>query len=133
MRRQLERQEQQNLFQWLEINKKKYPALELCFHIPNGGSRNIIEARNLKLSGVKAGVPDLFLAYPKSGSQWPHGPGAHGLFIEIKSAKGKPSANQEKWVSMLRDAGYQAEFCYSWTAAVSVIVDYLGLPLRLKV
>ena len=49
------------------------------FHIPNGGSRNKLEASNLKKQGVKAGVPDLFL---------PVGRGSyHGLFIELKSAK----------------------------------------------
>jgi hypothetical protein len=36
------------------------------FHVPNGGDRNAFEAKRLKQSGVKAGVPDLvFLAHQR--------------------------------------------------------------------
>lgn len=50
--------------------KPKYqPALApgvVYFHVPNGGDRNAFEAKRLKQSGVKAGVPDLmFLAYQR--------------------------------------------------------------------
>ena len=45
---QYESKEQELLFQWAEFQKGKYPSLRLMFHIPNGGSRNAIEAANLK-------------------------------------------------------------------------------------
>ena len=40
--------------------------------------------------GVKAGVSDLFLAYPN--------PNFHGLWIELKSEKGKKSPEQKHWL-----------------------------------
>lgn len=58
---------------WLDGNPDRNgvprtrPALApgvVYFHVPNGGNRDPREAKRLKESGVKAGVPDLvFLAY----------------------------------------------------------------------
>ena len=56
-----ESEEQICLFQWAQYQSGRYPELELMYHIPNGGSRNKYEAANLKLQGVKAGVPDICL------------------------------------------------------------------------
>lgn len=60
---------------WLDGNPDRNgvprtrPALApgvVYFHVPNGGDRKGREAKNLKQSGVKAGVPDLiFLAYQR--------------------------------------------------------------------
>ena len=56
---------------------KTQPILdEYLIHIPNGGYRHPLEALKLKKMGVKAGVSDLFLAYPN--------PNYHGLWIELK-------------------------------------------------
>jgi hypothetical protein len=48
---------------------KAKPALAprvVYFHVPNGGDRDLREAKRLKQSGVKAGVPDiLFLAHQR--------------------------------------------------------------------
>lgn len=35
----------------------------LLFHVPNGGSRGVIEGMQLKASGVVAGVPDMVLLW----------------------------------------------------------------------
>lgn len=60
---------------WLDGNPDKdgrprvTPALApgvVYFHVPNGGQRDLREAKRLKQSGVKAGVPDLmFLGYQR--------------------------------------------------------------------
>lgn len=60
---------------WLDGNPDRNgvprttPALApnvVYFHVPNGGERDLREAKRLKQSGVKAGVPDLvFLAYQR--------------------------------------------------------------------
>lgn len=39
----------------------------MLFAVPNGGSRNAVEARILKAEGVVAGVADLILLVPRSG------------------------------------------------------------------
>jgi len=76
-----EHQIQVGLFEWIDLQKNKYPALKNTFAIPNGGSRHILEAANLKAEGVKSGIPDILLAFPSKCF--------HGLFIEHKTAKGK--------------------------------------------
>jgi hypothetical protein len=66
---------QRALVGWLDgwpdqSGRPKYtPALApnvVYFHVPNGGQRDLREAKRLKQSGVKAGVPDLiFLAHQR--------------------------------------------------------------------
>jgi len=113
----MEKDEQIALFEWAELQRHKYPELSFMFHIPNGGSRNKIEAVNLKRQGVKSGVPDIFLPVPKGGKS--------GLFIEMKYGKNKLSDNQKKWVEMLHRRGYEIATCYSWKQAATAIIIYL--------
>lgn len=46
--KQYEADQQRKLFQWTTFIRTKYPEIDLMFHIPNGGSRNKLEAANLK-------------------------------------------------------------------------------------
>lgn len=79
--------EQQAVIRWAGYMSGRYPELELLYHIPNGGSRNKIEAANLKQQGVKSGVPDLCL---------PVGKGKYnGLYIEMKFGRNKPTKNRQ--------------------------------------
>lgn len=110
--------EQINLMKWTEYMSGRYPEIRLLFHVPNGGSRNRIEAANLKKQGVKAGVPDLFLPVARGGH--------FGLFIEMKFGKNRTTAQQKEWIKELRDQGYRCEVCYGWEAASEVLTDYLG-------
>lgn len=116
--KKLEAQEQENLITWCNLQSGKYPELNLIFHIPNGGSRNKIEAFNLKKQGVKAGVPDLFLPVAKKGY--------YGLFIEMKVKNNKPTENQKKWLSKFTEQGYLTKVCYSFEEAQKTIINYLG-------
>lgn len=86
------------------------------FAIPNGGSRNKLEAINLKRQGVKAGVPDLMIPLAKKGY--------NGLFIEMKVGKNKTTAYQDAWIELLNNNGYKAVVCYGCDAAVKVIDEY---------
>ena len=118
-RTQHEAAEQEALFEWAEWVTGKIPDIDLLYHIPNGGSRHPKEAANLKRQGVKAGVPDLCLPAPRGE--------LHGLYIEMKAGKNKPTDLQEKWIERLRGNGYQVEVCYSWQEASRVIMRYLKL------
>lgn len=114
-----EAEEQRTLFEWINRASGKYPELQLCFHIANGGSRNKIEAHNLKLQGVKPGVPDLMLPVPRGGY--------HGLFIELKRTKGgRASEEQQVWIRSLNRLGYKAMICHGWVEAAEAIKEYLG-------
>jgi hypothetical protein len=114
-----EAQEQAALFQWIAYKAKQYPELQYCYHIPNGGSRNPIEARHLKEQGVKPGIPDLFLPCARGG--W------HGLYIEMKRRKGgRLSDEQAAMLEALREQGYCAWVCKGANDAIELITEYLS-------
>lgn len=114
-----EAEEQGLLFRWAEIARGRYPALDLLFHIPNGGKRGKSEAARFKAEGVKAGVPDLFLPVPRGK--------AHGLFIELKRRKGgRVSKEQAIWTISLQAQGYRAEVAKGWEEARDIIIEYLA-------
>ena len=75
----------------------------LWFAVPNGGSRNIIEAANLKRQGLRAGVPDLCII-PKIGPV---------MFIELKSEEGTLSRLQSIWLQNLVEYGCPTRVCRS--------------------
>lgn len=111
--------EQIAVIEWSEWNTAKYPELKWLFHVPNGGSRNVIEASKLKRLGVKAGVSDLCLPYPKGIY--------HGLFIEMKYGKNKQQGSQKKFLSDMAYAGHYVVTCYSAEKAEDIIKQYLDL------
>lgn len=94
-----------------------YPDV-LLFAIPNGGQRSITEAVRLKAEGVLAGVPDLFIARA-SGAM-------HGLFIEMKRAKGgKVSAKQQAVMLTLSHEGYAVMVAHGCDEAWPFVKQYL--------
>lgn len=110
--------EQAAVFQWAAYRTGVYPELDLLYHVPNGGSRNPIEAARLKAQGVKAGVPDLVLPVARGKH--------HGLYIELKRQKGgRLSDDQKKWLDELTEQGYLAVRCDGAEAAIKTIEDYL--------
>lgn len=114
----LESAEQTALFQWAEYNSRKIPELRMMYHIPNGGSRNKIEAVHLKAQGVKSGVPDICLPIARGKS--------HGLYIELKRQSGGTiSEHQKKWITALNNQGYKAVICKGWQDAAETIKKYL--------
>ncbi len=119
-RKQIEKAEQELLVRWFKL---QYPT-SLLFAIPNGGSRHIVEAKSLVLSGVKAGIPDLMLAEGVNGF--------NGLFIELKRPKVKGTSNpvvskeQKAVITHLIAKGYAAHVCYGFEEAKNIIVNYLS-------
>ena len=115
-----EEDEQKRLFSWARLNEGAHPELKLMFHIPNGGKRGKAEAGRFKAQGVKAGVPDIFLAVPRGAY--------HGLFIEMKRQQGgKATPEQRQWLQELNGRGYRAVIAKGWEAAREEITQYLEL------
>jgi len=109
-----EDQEQAKLCAWLTKEGIRFYA------IPNGGSRNLIEAVKFKRCGVQPGIPDLCIPIP-SGSY-------HGLYIELKRIKGgRISDSQIYWLTFLREKGYYAEVANGCQEAKEIIIHYLSL------
>ena len=94
-----------------------HPELALLFHIENERQCTPQEAARRKRLGVKSGVPDLFLPVARQGY--------NGLWIELKTPKGKPSDKQKWWLEHLTEQGYLAKICYGWEEAKKTLEEYL--------
>jgi hypothetical protein len=113
-----EHAEQRSFFTWATLERRKYPQLKNMFAVPNGGWRHPATAAILKAEGVKAGVPDIFLAWPSQGYC--------GLFIEMKrKVGGKVSDAQKEWSERLSAAGYLVRTCKGFEEAKNTITEYL--------
>lgn len=118
--RQLEHVEGVNLMRWVRLSTARYPDLARMYHIPNGGDRHRAVAAKMKAEGVRKGVLDYCLPVARGG--W------HGLYIELKAGKGRPTPEQKDEIEHLRRDGYRAELCTGWQACVDVLVSYLENP-----
>jgi len=114
---QREHLEQKALFRLLKIQERTNPLYANIFAIPNGGQRHIKVAAKLKAEGVKAGVPDIFVAVPTDH--------AAGLFVEMKIKPNKPSKHQQAWMDRLEASGYDCVVCYSAEEAYKAITDHI--------
>lgn len=85
----------------------KLPS-KLLFAVPNGGSRNKIEAANLKRQGATAGVADVICLIPKKGFA--------SLCLEFKTKIGRQSDEQKEFQR-------QAECCKSKYVVVRSVED----------
>ena len=112
-----ERQQQQRVVKWAKEHEAEYPELKLLYHVPNERRCTPQQGRQLKLMGVRSGVPDLCLPVARAGF--------HGLFIEMKTQGGRVSENQNFWIENLTAQGYECHVCYSWVDAVEVLQAYL--------
>lgn len=117
-----EHDEQVALFRWAAMLRDRHPALGLLFAIPNGGDRHPATAARLKAEGVRRGVSDVFLPVPSQGY--------HGLWIEMKAGRNKPTTEQVAWLEQMRALGHATAVCYSWIEAAERVAGYLGLKVE---
>ena len=111
----LESNLQQACVKWFRYQYTDYQ--NLLVHIPNGGYRTGREAARLIGEGVVRGIPDLFLAVPKKGYA--------GLWIELKSQKGKLSEHQAEMLIVLERVGYMTHVVRSIDDFIKLITNYL--------
>ena len=110
-----ESEHQKLIWKWA---KRHSICCDFLCAIPNGGTRNIREAVNMKAQGVRAGVSDMFLAYPSHGYA--------GLWIELKKdRKSYLSESQITWLERMLQVGYQAQVAYGYEEAIKFIEEYL--------
>lgn len=108
------------VFKWSQQPsiRAKYPELKLMYHIPNERHCTPAQGKQLKLAGVRSGVPDLELPVPRGNYT--------GLHIEMKAPKGTVSDEQKWWLKELQEQGRMCAVCYGWEQAVQVLEGYLG-------
>lgn len=102
---------------WRTYAELKDIPIPLCFAIPN--SRRLSDAGRIYAwkEGLTAGVPDVFMAIPNKDY--------HGLFIEFKSEKGKPTPEQKAFLEFAKKQGYMTVLAYSFENALEATLTYL--------
>lgn len=115
-----EHDEQKALLKWWALACAGFGVPEVClFAVPNAAKRSPKLASMLKAEGMRSGIPDLILAVPRGEF--------HGLFIEMKKAKGgRPSLNQITSLGAFFRQGYAVRICHGFEAARSVIERYMA-------
>lgn len=109
--------EQVMVFDWLyRVQPDYYDDFSA---VPLGGLRDNKTAGILLAEGARSGYPDITGDVPKGIY--------HGLFIEMKWGRNKPSEYQIKTLNRKVERGYFACVCYSHEEAIEAITEYLGL------
>lgn len=99
--------------------KSTYPSLgEFLMHFPNEGKRTKHGGFYLKLMGMRPGVSDLFLAYPRGKFA--------GLWMELKMPLKKPSGNQLNFLQDMANVGYEIWWGTELIEAKRKIQNYLS-------
>ena len=88
----------------------------LFYAVPNGGMRTLGVAKKLKAEGQKAGVADLCLMV--HNNTW------HGLYLEVKTGKGRLSETQKEWFPKCVEAGYYYQVVRSVDEVVKILKDF---------
>ena len=113
-----EADEQAAVIRWWGIRCHHYGLPEFAlYHVPNEGSGSVIRGRRLKEQGVRPGIPDLFLSAPRNGHS--------GLYVEMKSKRGRPSPIQRDVLGWLEGQGYEVAMCHGADEAIARITEYL--------
>lgn len=107
---------QQTCVKWFNY---QYIEFRGClFAVPNGGARDAVTGRILKMEGVVAGVADLILLVPNKHH--------HALLIEMKTEKGRQSPSQREWQKNIEQYNYKYVICRSLDDFIKTINDYLN-------
>ena len=86
-----------------------------------GGKNKFGSIAKLKKEGWQSGVPDLFIAVPRGGK--------HGLWIELKDVKKIEKAlseEQNEYLVLLSEQGYEAIWCAGSDIAIAAIKTYMN-------
>lgn len=106
------------LIRWWSFACKDYSLDErtLIAH-PLQSNRGPINGAKMKREGLRKGTLDLQLIVQSHGCL--------GLWIEMKSEKGRLSKAQKEMRAILITQGYPVEVCHSTAQAVAAITNYL--------
>lgn len=113
-----EDQLQAECFKWANNNyclNHHNPQCQI-FSVPNGGTRNKIEAMKFITTGLKSGVSDMIALFP------------NGLcvFIELKFGSGKQSDHQINFESAVKKLGFNYHLIYTFDEFKNVWTMYVN-------
>lgn len=89
------------------------------YAIPNGGHRSKKTAAAMEAEGLKRGYPDMGLELPAGVY--------HGMRIEQKHGKRKPSEDQVAWMRRLSGLGFYVLLSFSPDETIKTIKRYVAL------
>lgn len=101
------------IMDWVRLHKLD----RVVVHVPNQGIRNGAYNAKLKRMGLLKGFPDLFIRVPRKGY--------HGAFMELKSAKGRLSKEQELFLKESAESNYFSIACWNVEDAIKTLRWYL--------
>lgn len=110
---------QKMILAWVSVHPylKKYKGHFL--HFANEGKRSSHYANMLKSIGMRKGASDLMIAVPVK--LYP------GAWMEVKSAGGTITKEQEQFLSDMASVGYYTCVCYSLDEGIRHINHYFDL------
>ena len=105
--------EQAKVIAWARANENNYPYLWMLHSSLNGVRVTEAQAGRGIAQGMLSGVPDLFLPVKNNNFV--------GLYIEMKSTKGRVSVEQSRYLKCAAENGYPVVVCYSAVDAINTI------------
>ena len=108
-----EQQLQESFVKYISL---KYPGTRYCASL--GGIRTTIkQAIKARDGGYVKGFPDVQILTARGGF--------FGLFIELKTTKGRATKHQKEWIKDLQKEGYCAEICKGIDQAMDCLDQYM--------
>ena len=89
------------------------------YHIANERKSSMVYGKMLKRMGVIAGFADCF--FPRGNETF------KGMFLELKSAKGKPTASQIDFLGKMMTEGYFTAITYGTNETLLIIKQFYGI------
>lgn len=109
---------QATVIQWANLQAKcGRRELELLHASQNGLWTTPAQAGKAKAAGMKSGVPDLHLPVARGGFI--------GLWIEMKSERGRLQESQVWWHDRLVSEGALVALCFNAGQAIDALTEYL--------
>ena len=101
----------------------QYPKAKYCASL-GGIYTGPRQASKSKRTGYQRGFPDLQICEARGGR--------FGLFIELKTLKGRATKVQMEWIDALTERGYHAEICKGIDEIIKCIDDYMNKDLTVS-
>ena len=114
-----------SIVEWFEVVK---PEGAVLHHSPNESWKSNVSWRmKQKRMGVRHGFPDLLILCPMDHWKWSHHYAP--ILLEVKTAKGIISQNQESCISDLKNADCHVHIVRSIDDAAECLIKYMELKI----
>tara|TARA_R100000654_G_scaffold54554_2_gene80764 strand:+ start:1110 stop:1472 length:363 start_codon:yes stop_codon:yes gene_type:complete len=108
---------QSEIIKYLQL---QYPKARYCASMGGQYQPYKSQQNRMKRTGYVKGFPDLQITEARDGY--------FGLFLEIKTIKGRATIEQKRWIVDLLQRGYQAKIVKGLPQALDEIDKYMTKP-----